>query len=77
MDTCCVGEEFRVPVDIKDIKEGDEGLVVDPEDTIVHEPGVVQVVVELFLHFGCPVLCVLFGVVALPSCPAPGVFQQE
>ncbi len=70
-------EQIRIPADIENVKELDERVVVDPEDSVIDVTGHFRVVVKRCLQLLRPVLYVVLGEVSLPSQVRPGVFELE
>jgi len=70
-------EHIRIPADIENIKELDERVVVDPEDSVIDVTRHFRVVVKRCLQLLRPVLYVVLGEVAFPSQMRPGVLELE
>lgn len=64
-----IGElkKFRIPVQVKDIKEFDDGRVINPKDAIVVGRCHLGIVVEGTLQFRCPMHDIQLGIVSAPT----------
>ena len=77
MQTSGEPKQIRIPVDVNDIKELQDGFVVDPEDAVVDHLCVIWVKVQGSFHLGCPVLDVTIREVSFPAHVRPRVLQQQ
>lgn len=60
-------KQTRIPIQIENVKEIQYRIVVNPKDTVIDLCRQHRIVAKQMLQFRCPVNCVQFRIVSLPS----------
>ncbi len=77
MESVRAGKQLGIPAQVEDVEKALQGLVVNPEDSIVDIARQVRVVIQRLLQLFGPIRDVVLAEVALPAQMRPRILDLK